>query len=100
MEDDDEEEEKYTLSLSILNFLKFVSKDTKTRPYLEEHYDKFRNILFSEQEYTQTRAYIETPVEIETTQLGKDFETLRESLTQHSAESIQPYNYVSFRILH
>ena len=31
VDDEEEEREKYTLSLSILNFLKFVSKDSKLR---------------------------------------------------------------------
>ena len=38
-------------------------------------------------------------MEVEATQLGMDFESLRNAITQ-GYEAIEPYNYVSFRILH
>lgn len=47
----DEEEEKFTLSLAIVNFLKFISKDNVTKPMLNKIGRKeltLRKILFAE----------------------------------------------------
>jgi hypothetical protein len=41
---------------------------------------------------------VETPIEVEDTQLGLSFDSLRNAITGH--DSINPYNYVAFRILH
>jgi len=40
-----------------------------------------------------------TAVEVETTQLGMDFESLRSSV-QQGYQCLKPYHYVSFRVLH
>ena len=40
-----------------------------------------------------------TPIELETTQLGMDFESLKMAIAP-STNQIDPYNWVSFRILH
>ena len=82
MDDLEEEEEKYTLSLSILQFLKHVTKESKTRAYLEDQGEMLLNILYSEQEYTVSPEFIEIPVEVEATQLGRNFEKLRDAIVQ------------------
>lgn len=95
----DEETEKFTLALSILNFLKHVSKENKTKDQLKNKGDVLKQILYAEQSFTCDARFIVTPIEVETTQMGADFEALRQCL-QQSYNSIEPYNYVSFRILH
>ena len=95
----EEEFEKSTLALSILNFLKHVSKESKTKDQLKNKGDVLKRILYSEQTYTRLYRYVLTPVEVETTQLGMDFESLRAAI-QQGYECIDPYTYVSFRILH
>jgi hypothetical protein len=45
VDDEDEEEEKYTLSLSILNFLKFVSRDPKLQGQLANRADVLSEVL-------------------------------------------------------
>ena len=80
VDDAEEEGEKYTLSLSILNFLKHVSKESKTRDQLKNKGEMLKNILFSEQEYTKEFEFLETPVEVETTMIGMDFEALRNAI--------------------
>jgi len=49
VEDLEEETEKFTLSLSIVNFLKHVSKESKTKDQLKNKGDVLRNILYAEQ---------------------------------------------------
>ena len=46
-----------------------------------------------------SQQYIETPIEVETTQMGMDFESLRNAISQGN-DCVDPYNYISFRILH
>ena len=53
--------------------------------------------MYAEQEYTSP-AFRDIPIEIEDTYLGHSFDALRNAITGH--ESINPYNNVSFRILH
>jgi hypothetical protein len=45
VDDEEEEWEKYTLSLSILNFLKFVSKDSKLRAQLSNRAEILSDVL-------------------------------------------------------
>lgn len=59
-----------------------MTKEGKTRAYLEDQGDMLLNILYSEQEYTVSSEFIEVPVEVEATQLGRDFEKLRDAIVQ------------------
>ena len=59
-----------------------MTKESKTRVYLEDQGDILLTILYSEQEYTMSTEFIETPVEVEATQLGRDFEKLRDAIIQ------------------
>lgn len=99
VEEADEEEEKYTLALSILNFLKHVSKEVKTKDQLKNKGEVLKRILYAEQQHTRDFQFVITPIEIEVTQMGMDFEALRGAI-QQGFRQIEPYNYISFRILH
>lgn len=70
VDDLEEETEKYTLALSILNFFKFASLETKTKDQLKDKPEVLKQILYSEQKFTHSDEFLITPVEIETTQLG------------------------------
>ena len=68
MVDDEEEEwEKYVLSLSILNFFKFASEVDQTKMHLKNRSELLKQILYAEQECTQTESFVKTPIEIEDT---------------------------------
>ena len=56
-------------------------------------------MLYAEQSQTREYEFVITPVEVETTQMGMDFESLRSAI-QQSYQQIEPYNQVSFRVLH
>lgn len=47
-DDEEEEKEKYTLSISILNFLKIVSLDPKLCVLLENQESVLSKVLFAE----------------------------------------------------
>lgn len=85
--------------MSILNFLKHVSRENQTKDQLKGKGEMLRRILYAEQQYTTSHRFKMTPVEIETTELGNEFESLRGTI-QGSHLSLRPYNYVSFRVLH
>jgi len=99
VDDEEEEEEKYTLALSVVNFLKHVSKESKTRDQLKNKSEVLKKLLFDEFDKTTQTKFRLTPVEIESTQMGLDFEALLYAI-RTSHEQIEPYNLVSFRILH
>mmetsp|Transcript_12897 Transcript_12897/g.16570 ORF Transcript_12897/g.16570 Transcript_12897/m.16570 type:complete len:99 (-) Transcript_12897:3140-3436(-) len=82
VEEVDEEEEKYTLALSILNFLKHVSKEVKTKDQLKNKGEVLKRILFAEQCHTRDFSFVVTPIEVEVTQMGMDFESLRGAIQQ------------------
>lgn len=98
VDDEEEEHEKYTLSLSILNFLKHCSLESKIRHHLEGKKDILKEILFAEMQYTTSPKYRKIPIEIEDTYMGNSFDVLREAINGN--DKLQCYNYVSFRILH
>ena len=80
MSDEDEEKEKNYLGLSILNFLKYVTKDSSINKMLATYgsqEDTLKKMLYYEQTNTCNTAFILTPVEIETTQLGMNFAALK-----------------------
>ena len=61
--------------------------------------DTLKKMLFYEQTNTCNTAFILTPVEVETTQLGMNFAALKSVISQ-GLYCLDPYNYVSFRVLH
>jgi len=87
------------LALSILNFLKHVSNEVKTKDKLKNKGEVLKRILYAEQAGTRDFSFVITPVEVEVTQMGMDFESLRGAIQQGHMQ-IEPYNYISFRILH
>jgi hypothetical protein len=97
IEDAAEEKEKYTLSLSILNFLKFVSSDESLQTHLYGKSDVLAQILASEQ--TSTVQMLRVPIDLESTQIGTQILSLRDVIAGKNHAGVQPYNYVSFRVI-
>ena len=102
--EEDEELEKTTLSLSILNYFKYISKDNELKEFLfaqaqREHSEILKKILHAEQSKTTHISFKKTPVEIETTRLGRDFKELK-SVISGDYQCLEPYTYVSFRVLY
>mmetsp|Transcript_7293 Transcript_7293/g.5589 ORF Transcript_7293/g.5589 Transcript_7293/m.5589 type:complete len:80 (+) Transcript_7293:857-1096(+) len=73
--DEDEAEEKLTLSLSCLHFLKFASISSDLRRYMENRGDLMQKALFNEQKNT-SYAFSKWPIEVEDTQMGMTVEVL------------------------
>lgn len=97
MEDPDEEMEKLALSLSCLHFLKFASTNAELRRYMANRGEKFQKALYAEETYTSYELS-KYPIEIEDTWIGRTIDVLAEPISP-GLESIEPYNYVSFRVL-
>ena len=94
----DEEQEKYTLALSIINFLQFVSEEDQTKHILAKQSKFLKPILMAEQENLGSNMFLKIPIEIETTALGSRLKSLIELLTGPTC--LKPYTYISFRVLH
>lgn len=71
----------------------------KTKDQLKNKGEVLKRILYAEQQHTRDFQFVITPIEIEVTQMGMDFEALRGAI-QQGFRQIEPYNYISFRILH
>ena len=96
VEDADEQQEKLELSLSCIMFLKACSLKPNLRLYLSERHEDLKAALYAEQEFTG-RGFVKTPIEIETTWLGRNIGVLLHSVQR--SESVNAYNFVSFRVL-
>ena len=83
------------LSISIVNFLHFVSREELTTKYLEDHTKYLKEILFLEQ--NNTNAFKQIPIEIESTSMGADINTLWGVISGHNA--VKPFTFVAFRII-
>lgn len=59
-------------------------------------HEQFKQALYAEENFT-SHAMMRYPIEIEDTWLGRNMDVLIYALT--GTDSIEPYNYVSFRVL-
>jgi hypothetical protein len=71
----DDDEEKYALSLSILNFLKAATLAPMMQKYLTNKSDKFKSILYYE-DLNSSDTVKSVPIDIENTIIGKDMNCL------------------------
>jgi hypothetical protein len=96
VEIDDEDKEKYTLSLSILNFLKASSDKPMMKKYLKGKTALFRKILANEDNYS-SKLIKRIPIDIETTMFGREMHTLIECIS--GVEAVEAYCDVSLRVI-
>lgn len=94
----DEEMEKLALSLSCLHFLKFASDNVELKRFMLGQHEQVKLALRAE-EINTTYEIFKYPIEIETTWLGRSIDVLMFSMTGTLADSITPFNYVSFRVI-
>jgi hypothetical protein len=97
VDDSEEEREKNTLSLSILNFLKIASNDKRLRQQLVRSSDFLYENLKAEQKSIQK--WKKCPIDLESTQLGSQMQVLRELLAGKDHTGIMPYNFLSYRVI-
>lgn len=57
-----------------------------------------KRLLFCEIQNNCSPRFLRFPIEVEFTEMGQDFESLRNAITGN--DSVNPYNFVAFRILH
>lgn len=93
---DDEDYEKYALSLSIINFLKASSETTIMKKFLRNKTSIFKKILINEDLYSSP-AITNIPIDIENTFIGRDVTCLMETL--QGVTTVNPYCDVSLRII-
>jgi hypothetical protein len=98
IEGDHEEKEKTILSLFLVEFLKKASEVDVTRQSVALMSDKLKEFLFNEHTKVSSDQYRHVPVLVEDTELGNDIEVLLGVIT--GKKRVEPYNYVSFRVLH
>lgn len=96
VEIDDEDTEKYTLSLSILNFLKASSDKPMMKMYLRGKNTLFRKILTNEDIFS-SKLVKDIPIDIETTMFGREMHTLMECIS--GVETVEAYCDVSLRVI-
>lgn len=98
IEDEDEAEEKMMLSVSCLYFLKEASRSPQMHKSLKEDDFKeyFTENLLAEQNFT-FKNHQNIPIEIEYTDLGSSFLSLRDSLA--GPKALNPFTIVSFRVI-
>ena len=77
--DEDEDEEKYALSMSIINFLKASSKAPLMLKYMRQKSAIFKKILISEDMFSSENV-CHIPIDIENTYIGRDIPCLMETL--------------------
>lgn len=93
---DDDDKEKYSLSLSILNFLKASSKAQYMKKYLKNKHNIFKQILMNEDLKSSARIN-SIAIDIENTLIGNDMSCLINTIK--GVQSIHPYSDVSVRVL-
>jgi hypothetical protein len=77
---EDDDREKYALSLSILNFIKASSQAPIMQKYMRNKSEIFRQILISEDIFSSNRVK-SIPIDIENSMLGRDINTMMETIT-------------------
>lgn len=95
-ENESESEEKFTLSLSIINYLKACSMQPQFDRYLRNKNKFFKQILINE-EFHSSEQVKTIPIDIENTYMGREMNCLLETIA--GVESVQPYSDVSFRVI-
>ena len=88
------------LSLFIVEFLRAVSECPETKNHLQTK-DKesiLKQALYYEHNMHNDDQFREVPILVEDTVMGASFDSLLNTIT--APKHIQPYNYVSFRILY
>lgn len=96
VEDPEEEMEKLALSISCVHFLKFTSINPDLKKYMSNRHEEFKKAVFADEQCTSFELS-KYPIEIEETWIGRTIDVLIYAVT--GVDSIEPYNYVSFRIL-
>ena len=98
IEEEEEAEEKLTLSISCLYFLKEASREPDMRRFMSESdfkQDFIKNLLAEDENCFKDHHHI--PIEIEYTELGSQFSKLRDCLI--GSKSLKPFKTVSFRVI-
>jgi hypothetical protein len=96
VEDEDEDGEKYALSLSIVNFIKASSRCPAMQPYMKNKDTLFRDILINE-DLSSSEQVCRIPIDIENSLVGAEMNCLIDTIS--GQETIQPYSDVSTRVL-
>jgi hypothetical protein len=96
MDLEDEDEEKYCLSLSILNFIKSSSLSDNMHSTLMCRKAVFRNILKNEERFSTARVKT-IPIDIENSYIGRQMNCLIDCIDGN--DSLSPYSDVSLRII-
>ena len=98
MDLDEEDVEKYCLSLSILNFLKCASLCEPMHEYLQgpQRKAEFKVILKNEEWYSTARVK-RIPIDIENSHTGRQMNCLIDCID--GSDSLSPYSDVSLRVI-
>ena len=96
VESEDDDDQKYILSLSILNFLKSSSHMHLMYPFMQNKGAIFKKILYYE-DVCSSKKVCTIPIDIENTQIGRDVINILETFTGN--EAIEPYSDVSCRLM-
>ena len=78
--DPSEDDEKYALSLSILNFLKGATRSPVTQKFLEGKNQIFRQIMLSEDTCSSDRVR-RVPIDLENSHIGRQMSCMMETLS-------------------
>jgi len=92
----DEDDEKYVLSLSIINFLKASTHAPIMHRHMRGKAHVLKQILMNEDLYSSIRLK-STPIDIENSFIGRDINCLLETVS--GVQSINPYCDVSLRVI-
>jgi hypothetical protein len=68
-ENDDDDKEKYCLSLSILNFIKSASFAEEMKPHMQDMKHEFKDILRNEDTFSSPKVK-KCPIDIENSCMG------------------------------
>jgi hypothetical protein len=93
---EDEDEEKYTLSLSILNFIKSSSLSPGMYGTFMNKSGYFKKILRNEEEFSTARVK-RIPIDIENSYIGRGMNCLVDCLD--GTDCLSPYTDVSLRVI-
>jgi hypothetical protein len=96
VDQDEEDYEKYTLSLSILNFLKSATHAPLMQRQLRNRKKIFKEILLNEERYSSPRIE-KIPIDIENSFIGRDIICLVDTL--RGSDTLEAYSDVSLRVL-
>jgi len=95
-EDEGEDQEKFCLSASILNFFKLSSLAPIMQKYLKDRNKNFTRLLYLEDQFSSSKAKT-VPIDIENTVMGREMNALLDAISSY--EGVQPYCDVALRVL-